>query len=45
MALQTFHLDWELAGTQSVQYRQIGNAVPTRLAYHVALSLRAALDS
>jgi DNA (cytosine-5)-methyltransferase 1 len=44
-ALQTFPPEWEFAGPQVAQYRQIGNAVPPRLAYHVALSVRAALDA
>jgi DNA (cytosine-5)-methyltransferase 1 len=38
-ALQTFPSDWEFCGSQSAQYRQIGNAVPPQLAYHVALSV------
>jgi DNA (cytosine-5)-methyltransferase 1 len=44
MVLQTFPRTWVLAGKQSVQYRQIGNAVPTRLSYHVASALRKTLD-
>jgi DNA (cytosine-5)-methyltransferase 1 len=44
-ALQTFPPDWEFCGPQVAQYRQIGNAVPPNLAYHVALAVRAALDS
>lgn len=43
-ALQTFPSDWEFAGPQVAQYRQIGNAVPPRLAFHVASSVLAALD-
>jgi DNA (cytosine-5)-methyltransferase 1 len=42
-ALQTFPPLWEFSGRLSAQYRQIGNAVPPRLAYHVALSVKAAL--
>ncbi len=30
-AIQEFPLDWEFLGTTSEKYRQIGNAVPTRL--------------
>ena len=44
-ALQTFPPDWEFVGPQVAQYRQIGNAVPPRLAFHVASSVRAALDA
>jgi DNA (cytosine-5)-methyltransferase 1 len=44
MALQTFPRAWTLSGSQSVQYRQIGNAAPTRLGYHVARSLLTALQ-
>lgn len=43
-ALQTFPPGWTFAGPQVAQYRQIGNAVPPRLAYAVARSVRAALD-
>lgn len=35
-AIQTFPLDMEWRGPQSAQYRQIGNAVPPRLAFAVA---------
>lgn len=35
-AIQTFPLDVPWQGRQSAIYRQIGNAVPPRLAYHVA---------
>jgi DNA (cytosine-5)-methyltransferase 1 len=38
-AIQTFPPGWSFAGTQSAQFRQIGNAVPPRLAYHVARSV------
>ena len=43
-ALQGFprHVHW--AGEQSAQYRQIGNAVPPGLAFHVALAVRRALE-
>src|SRR5438105_4970792 len=37
-AIQTFPLGWRFFGTQSAQFRQIGNAVPPNLAYHVALA-------
>jgi DNA (cytosine-5)-methyltransferase 1 len=42
-ALQTFPARWGFSGRRSAQYRQIGNAVPPKLAYHVALAVRAAL--
>ncbi|MCK9932000.1 DNA (cytosine-5-)-methyltransferase [Frankia sp. Mgl5] len=33
--LQTFPDDWAFSGPVSAQYRQIGNAVPVTLAYHL----------
>jgi DNA (cytosine-5)-methyltransferase 1 len=42
-AIQTFPLSVEWAGPQSAKYRQIGNAVPPDLAYHVALAVRQVL--
>lgn len=44
-ALQTFDPSWQFRGPQVAQFRQIGNAVPPRLAKAVALSVRAALES
>lgn len=44
-ALQTFPTDMPWAGTQSVKFRQIGNAVPPLLGYAVARQLRQALDA
>jgi DNA (cytosine-5)-methyltransferase 1 len=43
-AIQTFPpgMTWE--GKQSAQFRQIGNAVPPTLAFHVARALRRALE-
>ena len=35
-ALQTFPAGWQFVGTQSAQFRQIGNAVPPELAFQVA---------
>ncbi|MEZ5080351.1 MAG: DNA cytosine methyltransferase [Thermoleophilia bacterium] len=43
-ALQTFPQQWQLSGPQVAQYRQIGNAVPPRLAYAVGLSVRQVLQ-
>lgn len=39
-AIQTFPPGMRWSGRQSAKYRQIGNAVPPVLAYHVAQSLR-----
>lgn len=43
-ALQTFPVGMDWHGPQSSKYSQIGNAVPPRLAYHVATALRSALS-
>ena len=42
-AIQTFPRDVPWQGTQSARFRQIGNAVPPRLAYHVATAVAGAL--
>lgn len=42
-AIQTFPPGVEWAGPLSSQFKQIGNAVPPRLAFHVAIALREAL--
>jgi DNA (cytosine-5)-methyltransferase 1 len=42
-AIQTFPADVEWAGRLSSQFKQIGNAVPPRLAFHVASALRETL--
>ena len=42
--IQTFPDEWQFAGTQSVQYKQIGNAVPVNLAYAIGLSVVDALN-
>jgi DNA (cytosine-5)-methyltransferase 1 len=35
--IQTFPDYYKFAGSSAAQYKQIGNAVPVELAYHVAL--------
>lgn len=45
LAIQTFPETYNLAGSRSSMYRQIGNAVPCKLAHVVASVLRSALDS
>jgi DNA (cytosine-5)-methyltransferase 1 len=42
--IQTFPIGMAWEGRLSQQFRQIGNAVPPTLAYHVALAIRAALE-
>ena len=37
--IQTFPDDWEFTGSLTSQYRQIGNAVPVNMAYHVGKCL------
>lgn len=41
--IQTFPDDWEFCGSMSDQYKQIGNAVPVNLGYHVGRCVLAAL--
>jgi len=41
--LQTFPDEWEFEGSLSAQYKQIGNAVPVNLGYHVGRCLVAML--
>ena len=38
--IQTFPDEYEFCGSIAKQYKQIGNAVPVKLAYHLALSLK-----
>jgi DNA (cytosine-5)-methyltransferase 1 len=38
--IQTFPDDYQFIGSLSSQYKQIGNAVPVELAYHIGLSLK-----
>ncbi|GHT57655.1 cytosine-specific methyltransferase [Bacteroidia bacterium] len=42
--IQTFPDDWKFAGATSAQYKQIGNAVPVNLGYHIGLCLIAMLN-
>lgn len=42
--IQTFPDDWEFAGSLASQYKQIGNAVPVNLSYHIGRCLIAMLD-
>lgn len=37
--IQTFPDDWHFSGCLTAQYRQIGNAVPVNLAYHLGICL------
>lgn len=42
--IQTFPDEWEFVGSMSSQYKQIGNAVPVNLGYHIGKCLVAMLD-
>jgi DNA (cytosine-5)-methyltransferase 1 len=42
--VQTFPDDWIFTGSVSSQYRQIGNAVPVNLAFHIGRCLAAKLS-
>jgi DNA (cytosine-5)-methyltransferase 1 len=44
-ALQTFPSGYCFKGRRVAQYRQVGNAVPPNLAYHVGLAVLGALES
>ncbi|PPT10931.1 DNA-cytosine methyltransferase [Geitlerinema sp. FC II] len=41
--IQTFPDRWKFAGNLSAQYKQIGNAIPVNLAYHIGQSVVATL--
>jgi DNA (cytosine-5)-methyltransferase 1 len=41
--IQSFPDDWSFEGSLASQYKQIGNAVPVNLGYHVGLAIRAML--
>ena len=42
--IQSFPDSWEFSGSLASMYRQIGNAVPVNLAYHVGLSVISMLE-
>jgi DNA (cytosine-5)-methyltransferase 1 len=42
--IQTFPDNWQFAGSVASQYKQIGNAVPTNLGYHVGRCIIAMLN-
>jgi len=42
--IQTFPDNWKFAGSTSSQYKQIGNAVPVNLGFHVGLAAIAMLE-
>ena len=42
--IQTFPNDWEFVGSLSSRYKQIGNAVPVNLGYHIGRALIALLS-
>jgi DNA (cytosine-5)-methyltransferase 1 len=44
-AIQTFPSDMQWSGPQSARFRQVGNAVPPVLAWHVARAVRTALNA
>ena len=41
--LQTFPGDWTFLGSKTHAYRQVGNALPVQLAFHIASAVRDAL--
>jgi DNA (cytosine-5)-methyltransferase 1 len=43
--IQTFPYEWKFMGSISSQYRQIGNAVPVNLGYHIGKCLTAMLEN
>ena len=43
--IQNFQEDWSFPGSTSSQYKQIGNAVPVNLGYHVGLAIRKILGA
>lgn len=43
--IQTFPDDWQFSGSVNAQYKQIGNAVPVNLGYHIGTCISAMLDN
>jgi DNA (cytosine-5)-methyltransferase 1 len=43
--IQSFPDDWEFMGSMAEQYKQIGNAVPVNLAYHLGISIKNYLEN
>ncbi len=43
--IQSFPDDWAFEGSVSSKYKQIGNAVPVNMAYHVGRAISAMLDN
>lgn len=43
--IQTFPDSWKFSGSISAQYKQIGNAVPVNLGYHIGISAIAMLNN
>jgi len=43
--IQTFPDDWEFSGSLASQYKQIGNAVPANLSYHIGKCIIAMLEN
>ena len=43
--IQTFPDDWQFSGSVSSQYKQIGNAVPVNLGYHIGRCVIAMLEN
>lgn len=42
--IQTFPDDWKFSGSISAQYKQIGNAVPVNLGFHIGEAIRESLE-